>query len=74
MGQLYDYMLGRLTEANIQQSDAPLAEVLGLLCTLAEAWEGLKQQEKPVAIAGSRWAQPLPQDTAPAYAAQGWSF
>jgi len=74
LGQLYDYMLRRLTEANVQQSDAPLAEVLGLLCTLAEAWEGLKQKEKPPAIAESRWAQPLPLDEAPAYASQGWSF
>jgi flagellar secretion chaperone FliS len=73
LGQLYDYMLRRLTEANFQQSDAPLAEVLGLLCTLAEAWEGLKPQEKPAAIAESPWSQPL-QDAAPAYAAQGWSF
>ena len=74
LGQLYDYMLRRLTEANFQQSDAPLAEVLGLLSTLAEAWEGLKPQEKTAAISGSRWAQPLPHAAAPAYAAQGWSF
>jgi flagellar protein FliS len=74
LGQLYSYMLRRLTEANVQQIDAPLAEVLGLLCTLAEAWEGLKPQEKPAEIAESRWAQPLPYDAAPAYAAQGWSF
>jgi flagellar protein FliS len=72
LGQLYNYMLRRLTEANFQQSDAPLAEVLGLLCTLKEAWEELKPQEKP--MAESRWAQPLPSDAAPAYAAQGWSF
>jgi flagellar protein FliS len=72
--QLYDYMLRRLTEANFQQSDAPLAEVLGLLYTLAEAWEGLKPREEPAAIAESRWAQPLPNDAAPAYVAQGWSF
>jgi flagellar protein FliS len=74
LGQLYDYMVRRLTEANFQQSDAPLAEVLGLLCTLSEAWEGLKPQEKPAAMQESRWAQPLPYDAAPAYAAQGWSF
>jgi flagellar secretion chaperone FliS len=74
LAELYDYMLRRLTEANFHQSDAPMAEVLGLLCTLAEAWEGLKAQEKPAAIAESRWAQPLPHEAAPAYAAQGWSF
>jgi flagellar secretion chaperone FliS len=74
LGHLYDYMLRRLTEANFQQSDAPLAEVLGLLCTLAEAWEGLKPQEKPAANAESRWAQPLAYESAPVYAAQGWSL
>jgi flagellar protein FliS len=74
LGQLYDYMLRRLTEANFQQSDEPMAEVLGLLSTLSEAWEGLKPQEKAAPVAESRWAQPLPQDAAPAYSAQGWSF
>src|ERR1700730_5700665 len=49
LGQLYDYMLHRLTEANFQQSDAPLTEVLGLLSTLSEAWEGLKPKERPAA-------------------------
>jgi flagellar protein FliS len=74
LGDLYNYMLRQLMEANFKQSDAPLAEVLGLLSTLAEAWEGLKAQEKPAAIAESRWAQPRPHEAAPAYAAQGWSF
>src|SRR2546421_9990753 len=31
LARLYDYMLRLLTEANFRQSDAPLAEVLGLL-------------------------------------------
>jgi flagellar protein FliS len=39
LGQLYGYMYNRLVEANLQQADAPLAEVLDLLTTLAEAWE-----------------------------------
>src|SRR5438128_12307041 len=34
---LYDYMLGRLAEANAEQKDAPLAEVSSLLGTLQEA-------------------------------------
>ena len=37
---LYDYMQRRLLEANMRQSDAPLADVLGLLSTLSEAWGG----------------------------------
>jgi flagellar biosynthetic protein FliS len=35
---LYDYMLSRLAEANIEQKDAPLAQVSDLLCTLLEGW------------------------------------
>src|SRR5271165_6718729 len=35
LAQLYDYMLRKLTEANLEQRDAPLAEVLDLLTTLA---------------------------------------
>ncbi len=47
---LYDYMQRRLLEANMQQSDAALADVLGLLTTLSEAWAGVrKPEEKPVA-------------------------
>ena len=74
LAQLYDYMLRRLTEANIQQSDAPLAEVLGLLSTLAEAWEGIKPTEKPIAVAASPWAQAGAQESPAAGLAQGWSF
>ena len=74
LAQLYDYMLRRLTEANCQQSDAPLAEVLGLLSTLAEAWEGLKPTEKPAALAANPWAQAVSQESSTAGFAQGWSF
>jgi flagellar protein FliS len=46
---LYDYMQRRLLQANMQQSDAPLADVLGLLTTLSEAWAGVrKPAEQPV--------------------------
>jgi hypothetical protein len=34
----------RLGEANFEQRDEPLAEVLGLLATLAEGWEGVRQR------------------------------
>ena len=74
LAQLYDYMQRRLTEANLQQSDAPLAEVLGLLSTLAEAWEGIQQSAKPAAPAESPWAQPLSPEPAGACASAGWSF
>ena len=42
---LYDYMQRRLLEANIKQSDEPLADVLGLLTTLTEAWDGVRNSE-----------------------------
>jgi flagellar protein FliS len=41
---LYLYIQKRLLEANGQQIDAPLAEVLGLLTTLAEGWAGVAAQ------------------------------
>jgi flagellar protein FliS len=68
---LYDYMLGRLLDANIQQSDAPLAEVLSLLATLGEAWDGVRPAAEPVAPAANVWAQEAGRD---AYASQGWSL
>ena len=75
LGRLYDYMQGRLLEANMQQADAPLAETLGLLSTISEAWASMPRTGKPEVQPESRWAQPLPQQAAPAYAAQSaWSF
>ena len=50
---LYDYMERRLLQANMQQSDAPLADVLGLLTTLSEAWAGVRQPEAKPAVASS---------------------
>jgi len=41
LAALYDYMQRRLLAANFQQVDQPLAEVQGLLETLAEAWNAL---------------------------------
>jgi flagellar secretion chaperone FliS len=40
---LYGYMQGRLIDANLNQTDEPLAEVLGLLTTLAEAWNSIPE-------------------------------
>jgi flagellar protein FliS len=42
LSDLYVYMQNRLLEANMQQKDAPLAEVETLLTTLAEAWTAVK--------------------------------
>ena len=73
---LYDYMIRKLIEANFRQSDALLGEVLGLLSTLSEAWDGLKEQEgaRPATAAGSPWVQPLPQEPEAGHASQGWNL
>jgi flagellar protein FliS len=58
---LYDYMHRRLLEANMQQSDAPLADVLGLLSTLSEAWAEIRTPaEKPAVEIGR--PEPVPQE------------
>jgi flagellar protein FliS len=41
LAALYIYMQQRLMEANMRQTDAPLAEVESLLGTLAEAWRSV---------------------------------
>ena len=67
---LYDYMERRLLQANMQQSDAPLADVLGLLTTLSEAWAGVRQPEdKPAA--DSPKSQPAAQNARSQPAADG---
>ncbi len=44
LGELYEYLQRRLLEANLKQAEEPLAEALGLLSTLAEAWGGVQAQ------------------------------
>ena len=41
LGRLYRYMTERLTQANVQQMDGPLAEVESLLETVGEAWRSI---------------------------------
>jgi flagellar protein FliS len=43
---LYGYMLCKLLDANLKNADGPMAEVLGLLSTLDEAWEQLANQRQ----------------------------
>jgi len=76
LAQLYDYMLRRLTEANFKQVDAPLAEVLDLLATLAEGWASLRQTpQSQVAAPDGRWGRgPFQQESAMATSSQAWSF
>lgn len=47
LAELYIYMHQRLATANIEQTDAPLAEVEKLLSILAEAWESIPEAGLP---------------------------
>jgi flagellar protein FliS len=74
LARLYDYMLRRLTDANLQQSDVPLAEVLGLLATLSEGWEGVKAQRVGALPPSHDAASALPASPKPAAdAGNSWS-
>jgi flagellar protein FliS len=53
LNELYGYMLCRLLDANLHRDDAALAEVLGLLSTLDEAWKQLAN-EAPEELQDSR--------------------
>ena len=74
LAQLYDYILRRLTEANFQQEDAPLAEVLGLLSTLSEAWDGIRRSPQPAETPVSPWIPPASQEQSPADFPQSWNL
>ena len=58
LAALYDYMLRRLLDANMEQSERPLAEVLGLLSTLDEAWEQIRATAEPAASENTWPVQP----------------
>lgn len=47
LAALYLYLRQRLTEANLRQQDAPLAEAASLLATLAEGWNANRVQAAP---------------------------
>jgi len=70
---LYDYMQRRLTDANLRQADAPLAEVLGLLSTLAGAWDGVQAQSRPAPPVKNPWDQAPMQEPQTA-SVHAWSF
>jgi flagellar protein FliS len=74
LAALYDYMLRRLTEANFRQRDEPLAEVLSLLATLAEGWEGVRPAPAPEPAAGHPWNPEVTPEPAATSAEHAWSF
>jgi flagellar protein FliS len=60
LAALYDYMQRRLLEANFKQADTPLAEVLGLVRTLAEGWKGVSAGAAPAAAGSTTYAPAAP--------------
>ena len=59
LAALYAYMQKRLLDANLKQQDQPLAEVLGLLMTLSEAWSAIPDpaaQDEPKSASNRPWA------------------
>lgn len=70
--QLYEYMMLRLTEANVRRQDKPLAEVESLLSTLGQAWQ--EARTRPAATgAPAVPAAPVWQESHLEPAAHGWS-
>jgi flagellar protein FliS len=63
LARLYEYMRQRLCEANFKQIDEPLAEVFGLVETIAASWRELAEAElttvacetTPLAGKSTRW-------------------
>jgi flagellar protein FliS len=74
LSKLYSYMMTKLSEANFQQKDEPLVEVLGLLSTMLEGWEGARTELKAEpAVVASAAASVFAQQEA-TYTPQAWSF
>ena len=75
LNDLYNYATAVLLRANLNRDDSLIAEVLGLLVTLQEGWEGVAAQENAQS-APPKAAMPNPA----VYAAQSesigqsWSF
>ena len=74
LASLYNYMQGRLVDANYHQSLEPLNEVLGLLSTLSEAWQQVRTERTPqnVPAATRPYVEDRPVE-ALEYACQSWS-
>lgn len=75
LAQLYEYIVWRLLEANVQQSAEPLNEALKLLTTLLEAWQGINP-EPPIAVpsaAASPWTEEASPEPALEHASNSWT-
>jgi len=78
LAELYHYMRQRLLIANLQQDDAPLAEVQSLLTTLAQAWTDFRpggniESREPSSTPNELRARPFLPEPEATCAAHGWS-
>ena len=71
--QLYNYMLVRLTEANMRKQEAPLREVEGLLSTLAEAWKETQARQSESSQPAAKLPPEAWQESEDALVAHNWS-
>jgi flagellar secretion chaperone FliS len=87
LASLYVYIRQRLLDANLSQTEDPLAEVVSLLTTLAEAWRGIRSERETAEGASAPEVAPAetqpvsnPWEMAPqqvslhASAQRAWSF
>jgi flagellar protein FliS len=65
LASLYVYIRQRLLDANLSQTEEPLTEVLRLLTTLAEAWQGIRPERETREPAGA--TEPAPAGTQPVF-------
>lgn len=74
LASIYDYMQGRLVDANYHQRVEPLNEVLGLLSTLLEAWQQVRSERpaQPAPPAAPPYMEDRPVDNID-YTCQSWS-
>jgi flagellar protein FliS len=72
LAALYAYMLERLSDANFHQSDALLAETLGLLSTLSEAWQPVEEAPRNLELSSGDWTPGMVPDAA--YVSNSWTL
>lgn len=64
LSDLYDFMVLHLVKANMKNSVEAVAEVLGILQGLRDAWVAIGQPGKPPAGPTSAWPMPMQQAAA----------
>ncbi len=72
LAPLYVYMMERLADANFHQNDGLLAETLGLLSTLSEAWQPAEQTPQKPEHGSGDWSPAMAQDSP--YVSNSWTL